>query len=137
MAPRHVNRRQLQRMKLHPLWEVIYRKGIGLGDDSVVRSNSITETISMLNEEGASRIDVVVFSGPIKWPCYYGIDMATKKELVAANYEVSEIRELIGADSLSYLTLEGMVEATGLPRENLCMACFDGNYPVNPPSEGD
>lgn len=135
MAPRGTDRRKLQRIKLHPLAEVIRGKRICIVEDSVVRNNVCPETVAMCFEAGAIEVHVRVGSSPIMHPCYYAIDMATKKELAAANNTVEQIREQIGADSLSYISLDGMIKATSLPRENLCMACFDGNYPVPPPVE--
>lgn len=137
MAPRGTDRRKLQRIKLHPLSEVIWGKRICLIEDSIVRDNVCPETVRMLFEAGAIEVHVRVGSAPISDVCNYGIDMHTKAELAAANFTVEEIRENIGCDSLAYLSIEGMVRASGLARENLCMACFDGNYPVTPPLEED
>jgi amidophosphoribosyltransferase len=137
MAPRGTNRRELQRIKLHPLEEVIWGKRICLVEDSLVRNNVCPETVAMCFEAGATAVHVRIASAPIIAPCFYGVDMATKRELAAANFKLEEIREQIGADSLAYISLDGMIKATGLPKENLCMACFDGNYPVPPPVETD
>ena len=135
MTPRGTDRRALQRIKLHPLEEVIRGKRICLVEDSLVRLKVLPETALMCYEAGAKEVHVRVFSAPICYPCYYGIDMATKAELAAANFSVEQIREQAGVDSLAYLSLEGMIKATGLSRDQLCLACFDGNYPVEPPIE--
>lgn len=137
MTPRGTNRRELQRMKLHPLGEVLWGKRICLVEDSIVRNNVARETAQMCFEAGAKEVHMRVFSSPVISPCYYGIDMATKEELVAANFTLEQIREQAGVDTLAYLSIEGMIRATSLPRENLCLACFDGNYPVAPPTEID
>jgi len=71
-----------------------------------------------------------ITSPPIKWPCFYGIDMSTRQELLASDLSVDEVRQFIGADSLSYLTLDALVEATGSPKGDFCRACFDGQYPI-------
>ena len=104
-------------------------------EDSLVRLKVLPETILMCYEAGAKEVHVRIGSAPIKFPCYYGIDMVTKEELAAANFSIEQIREMAGADSLRYLSFEGMIEATGLPLENFCVACFNGDYPVIPPTE--
>jgi len=137
MLPRGTDRKKAQRFKLHPLSEVIWGKRICLVEDSIVRNNVCPETVAMCFEAGATEVHVRVGSSPIFNPCYYAIDMATRAELAAANFTIEQIREQIGADSLAYLSLEGMVAATGLGKKDLCLACFNGDYPVNPPVETD
>ena len=88
----------------------------------------------MLREAGAAEVHVRISSPPVTWPCFYGIDFATRAELVATGLAVDEVRASIGADSLGYISLEGMVEATRQPRERLCTACFTGEYPTPLPS---
>jgi amidophosphoribosyltransferase len=87
----------------------------------------------MLREAGAAEIHVRISSPPVKWPCFYGIDFATRAELVATGLKVEEIRASIGADSLGYLSEDAMIEASGQPREQLCTACFTGDYPIELP----
>jgi len=135
LTTRETNRRELQRRKMHPLKVVIFGKKVCLVEDSFVRGSVCPETVAMVREAGATEVHVRIFSSPIRFPCYYGIDMATKKELAAANLTMSEIRDLAGADSLEYLSLDGMIKATGLPRDKLCLGCFTGEYPVEPPRE--
>jgi len=135
MAPRGTDRRKLQRIKLHPLEEVIWGKRVCLIEDSIVRNNVCPEVVAMCFEAGAIAVHVRVASAPIIAPCYYGIDMSTRAELAASNFTVEQIKEQIGVDSLAYISFDGMIKATGLPKENLCLACFDGNYPVPPPVE--
>jgi len=89
----------------------------------------------MLREAGALEVHVRISSPPVKWPCFYGIDFATRAELIANGLDVDEIASSIGADSLGYISLEGMVEATGQPMTSLCTACFTGSYPVDLPDE--
>jgi len=89
----------------------------------------------MLREAGALEIHVRISSPPVKWPCYYGIDFASRAELIAAGLEVEEIRRSIGADSLGYVSMEGLVEATTIAESNLCTACFNGNYPIDIPTD--
>jgi amidophosphoribosyltransferase len=84
----------------------------------------------MLRESGAAEVHVRISSPPVAWPCFYGIDFATKAELAAGSLSVEEIRQSIGADSLGYISLDGLIEATTLPAGQLCRACFDGNYPI-------
>jgi amidophosphoribosyltransferase len=72
---------------------------------------------------------------PIRWPCFYGIDMSPRGELVASDLNVDQVRDFVGADSLGYLSLEGMVRATGQPRDSFCAACFDGRYPIPVPEQ--
>jgi amidophosphoribosyltransferase len=91
--------------------------------------------IAMLRDAGAKEVHMRVSSPPDKWPCFYGIDTADQGQLIAANNSVEEIRKYIGADSLSYLSLEGLVKATGGKREDFCLACFDGNYPIEVPED--
>jgi amidophosphoribosyltransferase len=89
----------------------------------------------MLREAGAREVHVRISSPPVKWPCFYGIDFATRAELIANGLDVDEIASSVGADSLGYLSLDGMVESTGNPKDRLCMACFTGTYPIELPDE--
>jgi amidophosphoribosyltransferase len=84
----------------------------------------------MLREAGAAEVHVRISSPPVKWPCFYGIDFATRAELIANGLAVDEIRQSVGADSLAYISLDELVEATTIPRDRLCTACFTGEYPV-------
>ena len=118
------------RRKLNPLPELIGGKKIVVVDDSIVRGTTTPHVVSMLRKGGAREIHLRVCAPPIMWPCHFGIDMATRKELLASNRTVDEIRDYVGADSLGYLSHEGLVRAIGLDKNNFCMACFTGNYPV-------
>jgi amidophosphoribosyltransferase len=118
------------RLKLNPLREVIAGQRLVVVDDSIVRGNTQRALVRMLREAGAAEIHVRISSPPVKWPCFYGIDFATPAELIANGLAVEEIRASIDADSLAYISLQGLVGATEQPTENLCRACFDGVYPI-------
>ncbi len=123
------------RLKLNALEPVIRGKRLVVVDDSIVRGNTQRAQVRMLREAGAAEVHVRISSPPVKWPCFYGIDFATRAELVANGLGVEEIRASIGADSLGYISEDDMVAATGQDRSRLCLACFDGTYPVGVPEE--
>jgi amidophosphoribosyltransferase len=123
------------RLKLNPLREIIEGKRIVVVDDSIVRGNTQRAIVRMLREAGAREIHVRISSPPVKWPCYYGIDFATRAELIANGLEVEEIRRSIDADSLGYVSLEGLISATQVPSDRLCSACFTGQYPIRIPED--
>jgi amidophosphoribosyltransferase len=123
------------RLKLNPLREIIEGKRIIVVDDSIVRGNTQRALVRMLREAGALEIHVRISSPPVKWPCFYGIDFATRAELIASGLEVEEIRRSIGADSLAYVSEEGLIEATRVPEDKLCTACFSGKYPIAIPTD--
>ncbi len=118
------------RLKLNPLPEVIGGKRLVVVDDSIVRGNTQRAIARMLREAGAREVHVRISSPPVQWPCYYGIDFASRAELIAPGLSVDDIRTSIGADSLGYVSLDGLIEATGIAKDHLCRACFDGEYPV-------
>ena len=118
------------RLKLNPLRDVIAGRRIVVVDDSIVRGNTQQAIVAMLRDVGALEVHVRIASPPVKWPCFYGIDFATRAELIAGHSAVEEIRQTIGADSLGYVSLDGLVAATRQPDGSLCRACFDGKYPV-------
>jgi amidophosphoribosyltransferase len=121
------------RLKLNPLRDVIEGKRLVVVDDSIVRGNTQRALVRMLREAGAREVHVRISSPPVKWPCFYGIDFATRAELIANGLSSDEICRSIDADSLGYVSLESLVEATEVPMTNLCRACFDGVYPVELP----
>jgi amidophosphoribosyltransferase len=123
------------RLKLNPLRDVLEGKRLVVVDDSIVRGNTSRQLVRMLRESGAAQVHMRVSSPPVRHPCYYGIDMATRAELVASGLTTEEIRDFIGADSLAYLSLDDLVTSTGRPRESLCRACFDGQYPIPVPGD--
>ncbi|MEW6457577.1 MAG: amidophosphoribosyltransferase [Bacillota bacterium] len=125
------NQRELGvRLKLNPIREVLAGKRVVLVDDSLVRGTTSGKIVRLLREAGAREIHLRLSSPPITHPCYYGIDTSNRKELIAAEKEVEEIREFTGADTLAYLSLEGLLGAFGDYGRNFCTACFDGRYPV-------
>jgi amidophosphoribosyltransferase len=103
-------------------------------DDSIVRGNTQRALVRMLREAGASEVHVRISSPPVKWPCFYGIDFASRAELIANGLSVKEICASIGADSLDYISLDELVAATTIDGDRLCRACFDGNYPIDLPA---
>jgi amidophosphoribosyltransferase len=121
------------RLKLNPLRDVIAGQRLVVVDDSIVRGNTQRALIAMLRDAGAREVHVRISSPPVVWPCFYGIDFASSGELIAHGMSVEQIRESIGADSLGYVSLGGLVAATTLPADRLCRACFDGVYPVELP----
>jgi amidophosphoribosyltransferase len=121
------------RLKLNPLRDVIAGKRIVVVDDSIVRGNTQQAIVAMMREAGALEVHVRIASPPVKWPCFYGIDFASRDELIAGHSSVEEIREAIGADSLGFVSLEELVAATEQRPDSLCRACFDGHYPVEVP----
>jgi len=118
------------RLKLNPLREVIEGKRLVVIDDSIVRGNTQRAVVRMLREAGAAEVHVRISSPPVRWPCFYGIDFATRAELIANGLEIEEIARSLGADSLGYISEDGMIAASGQPEENLCTACFSGKYPL-------
>lgn len=122
------------RLKLNPLREVIAGKRLVVVDDSIVRGNTQRALVKMLKEAGAAEVHVRISSPPITWPCFYGIDFASRAELIATGLGVEEVRQSIGADSLGYLSKEGMIAATDQEPSSLCTACFTGEYPIELPT---
>jgi amidophosphoribosyltransferase len=118
------------RLKLNPLRDVIAGRRLVVVDDSIVRGNTQRALVRMLREAGALEVHVRISSPPVRWPCFYGIDFASRAELIASGLDTEEIRRSIGADSLGYVDLDELVSATGVPKSDLCRACFDGVYPV-------
>ncbi|NHC47283.1 amidophosphoribosyltransferase [Motilibacter aurantiacus] len=123
------------RLKLNPLREVIAGQRLVVVDDSIVRGNTQRALVRMLREAGAAEVHVRISSPPVKWPCFYGIDFASPAELVANGLSVDEVRQSIGADSLGYVSLEGLIAASEQPADKLCTACFTGSYPVGLPED--
>jgi amidophosphoribosyltransferase len=133
IQPSETIRQRGIKLKLNPLKEVIKGKRLIVVDDSIVRGNTQRALVSMLREAGAAEVHVRISSPPITWPCFYGIDFASRAELIATGLGVDEVRQAIGADSLGYLSEDGMIASTEQPRESLCTACFTGVYPIKLP----
>ncbi|MGE5132756.1 MAG: amidophosphoribosyltransferase [Gemmatimonadota bacterium] len=130
IQPSQTIRQRGIRLKLNPLRGVIAGQRVVVVDDSIVRGNTQRAIVAMLREAGAAEVHVRISSPPVAWPCFYGIDFATRAELIAGSLDTAEIQASIGADSLGYISLAGLTEATTLPAGSLCRACFNGEYPV-------
>ncbi|MGH3433590.1 MAG: amidophosphoribosyltransferase, partial [Thermocrispum sp.] len=123
------------RLKLNPLRDVIRGKRLVVVDDTIVRGNTQRALVRMLRESGALEVHVRIAAPPVRWPCFYGIDFASRAELIANGLDSDGIRRSIGADSLGYVSLESLIAASEQPRTRLCSACFDGEYPIPLPDE--
>jgi amidophosphoribosyltransferase len=119
------------RVKLNLIEELVKGKRVIVVDDSIVRGTTCKTRVNNLKQAGAKEVHVLVSCPPHMHPCVYGIDFPDRSKLMAANYSLENIRTYLNADSLHYLSQDGMVKATGLPRNNFCMACYDGDYPVD------
>src|SRR5881394_576632 len=118
------------RVKLNLITDLVKDKRVIVVDDSIVRGTTCKARVNNLKEAGATEVHVLVSCPPHMHPCVYGIDFPDRAKLMAANYSTDDIRKYLNADSLGYLSQDGLVKATGLPKDNFCMACYDGNYPV-------
>jgi len=118
------------KVKLNPNREVLEGRRIVVVDDSIVRGTTSRKIVKMVRTAGAREVHMRISSPPIQWPCYYGIDTPTRRELIGASHHVGEIQRYLGADSLAYLSLEGMLKATGSDPHHFCHACFTGQYKV-------
>lgn len=135
IAPSQEMRSLGVRMKLNPLREQISGRRLIVVDDSIVRGTTTRQMVQMLRDAGAREIHMRISSPPYRWPCFYGMDTGARSELLAADMEITEIRDYLGVDSLSYLTLDALVEAVGAPGAGFCSACLTGDYPVDIPAE--
>ena len=117
-------------LKFNPLPQVLKGQRMVVVDDSIVRGTTTPKVMNLLRRAGAKEIHMRVCAPPIKYPCFFGVDMATRKELIASHKSVEEIRQFIGADSLGYLSLDGLMKSVNLPRDSFCTACFTGDYPI-------
>ena len=118
------------KVKLNPNREVLEGRRVVIVDDSIVRGTTSRKIVKMVRTAGAREVHVRISSPPIQWPCYYGIDTPTRKELIGSSHRVHEIQRYLGADSLGYLSVDGMLKATGSEPEHFCHACFTGQYKV-------
>ena len=123
------------KLKLNPMPDAVRGRRLVVIDDSIIRGTTTRQIVQALREAGATGVHLRITCPPTRWPCFYGIDMSTRQELIAADLSVEQIREYIGADSLGYLSIEGMVAATGQPADAFCRACFDGEYPIPIPEQ--
>ena len=135
IQPTQELREQGVRMKLSAVSGVVKGKRVVMIDDSIVRGTTSRRIVQLLKEAGATEVHVAIASPPLKYPCFYGIDIQTRRELIAANHSVEETRQIIGADSLTYLSIDGLIDSIGLetdaPNGGLCVAYFDGKYPTS------
>ncbi len=125
------------KVKFNPLKEVLSEKKIVVIDDSIVRGTTCRNRVRNLRQAGAKEIHMRISCPPIKFPCFYGIDFPTRKELIASTHTVEEIRKFLGVESLGYLSVEGLLDSISFPKENYCTACFTGNYPIDFGMEAD
>ena len=116
-------------VKLSQLREIVRDQRLIVVDDSIVRGTTTKQIVGMLRRAGAKEIHLRISAPPIYHPCFYGIDTAVNAELIASTHTVDEIREFVGADSLGYISIKGVLAALDLPYDRFCFACFDGNYP--------
>jgi amidophosphoribosyltransferase len=133
IQPSQTIRQRGVRLKYNPLRGAIAGKRLVVVDDSIVRGTTQRAIVAMLREAGAAEVHVRISSPPVTWPCYFGIDFPSRAELLAGNLSIEEIRQSIGADSLGFVSLAGLVAATTVPAGRLCHACFDGDYPIPVP----
>jgi len=117
-------------LKFNPLSRIIAGKRLVVVDDSIVRGTTTPHVVNLLKKAGAREVHLRICAPPIRYPCFFGVDMATKWELIAARKTIPEIRDYLGVDSLGYLSIEGLIQAVNLPRDVFCLGCFTGEYPV-------
>ena len=134
IEPRQSIRHFGVKIKLNPVADALRGKRVVVVDDSIVRGTTSKKIIKMIRNAGAAEVHLRISSPPTMYPCYYGIDTPTRQELIAASHNVEEIRRYVTADSLSYISLEGVKQVVNFPI-NYCVACFDGAYPVPFPGE--
>ncbi len=133
IQPSQALRQRGVNVKLSPLPEQLRGRSVVVVDDSIVRGTTTRQIVGLLRRAGAREVHLRISAPPIHHPCFYGIDTQVETELIAATHTTDQVREFVGADSLAYLSIGGVLEAIGLPRERFCFACFDGRYPVPVP----
>jgi amidophosphoribosyltransferase len=118
------------KLKFNPLPQMLEGKRLIVVDDSIVRGTTTPKVVNLLRRAGAKEVHMRICAPPIRYPCFFGVDMATRRELIAAHKTVPQIRDFIGADSLGYLSLQGLIKSVELPKNIFCTACFTGDYPI-------
>ena len=118
------------KLKFNPLPQILAGKRIVVIDDSIVRGTTTPKVVALLRRAGVREVHMRICAPPIRYPCFFGVDMATRRELIAAHKSVAEVRDFIGADSLGHLSIDGLIKAVALPKDIFCMACFTGDYPI-------
>ena len=135
ILPDQSEREKAVSMKMNPIKGTVAGKRMVIVDDSIVRGTTLKKLINILRDAGAKEVHVRVGSPPVIAPCYYGVDMKSREQFVANNRTTEDICKLIGADSLGYISLKGLIEAIDKPEEDLCLACVNGKYPTHIPGE--
>jgi amidophosphoribosyltransferase len=130
IMPLQSEREEQVKLKLNPIRELIDGKDVVIVDDSIVRATTMKRIVGLIRNAGARKVHVRVSCPPIIAPCYMGIDFPTSRELIAANQKIEEIQKFINADSLGYMTIDGLMQGIGLPENELCMACLNKKYPI-------
>jgi len=118
------------KLKFNPLPQMLEGKRLVVVDDSIVRGTTTPQVVKLLRRAGVKEVHMRICAPPIRYPCFFGVDMATRRELIAAQKTVDEVRDFIGADSLGYLSIDGLIKAVALPKDIFCLACFTGDYPI-------
>ncbi|GAI09272.1 unnamed protein product, partial [marine sediment metagenome] len=118
------------KLKFNPLPQMLEGKRLVVVDDSIVRGTTTPQVVKLLRRAGVKEVHMRICAPPIRYPCFFGVDMATRWELIAAQKTVAEVRDFIGADSLGYLSIDGLIKAVALPKNIFCLACFTGDYPI-------
>lgn len=137
IQPDQKSRELAVRLKLNPLKENIKGKRVIMIDDSIVRGTTSRKIVASLRSAGAKEVHVLVSSPPVVHSCYFGIDTPERKELAGATKSVAEISQMIGADSLGYISVEGLMRSVNKSKADLCVACFNGDYPLKVPKTGN
>jgi amidophosphoribosyltransferase len=137
IQPAQSMRDQGIRMKLNPIPDILDGRRIVLVDDSIVRGSTTRQLVRMVRDAGAAEIHLRISSPPYKWPCFYGMDTGDRSTLLAADRSIDEVREFLEVDSLSYLDLIGLLDATGIEGDVFCTACLSGDYPTEVADAGD
>jgi amidophosphoribosyltransferase len=118
------------KLKFNPLPQILDGQRVVVIDDSIVRGTTTPKVVNLLKKAGAKEVHMRICAPPIRYPCFFGVDMATRGELIAAKKTVPEIRDYIDVDSLGYLSIDGLIRAVDLPKDTFCLACFTGDYPI-------
>ncbi len=118
------------KLKFNPLPQMLDGKRVVVVDDSIVRGTTTPQVVKLLRKAGAREVHMRICAPPLRYPCFFGVDMATRWELMASQKTIPEVRDFIGADSLGYLSIDGLIKAVALPKDIFCLACFTGDYPI-------
>jgi amidophosphoribosyltransferase len=133
IQPAQAMRERGVRMKLNAMAGIIGGQRVVLVDDSIVRGSTTRQLVAMMREAGAAEVHLRISSPPYRWPCYYGMDTGDRSTLLASDHTINEIAEILGVDSIAYLELDSLMQATGAPKNVFCTACLSGDYPTSVP----